>query len=140
MVTEVQIKKGRSHLAHLRRIVSCVAGCLGMSREDIEETQNAVSELCSCPLMISEPAEGSLSVRLSVSPSKMVVEITDPSTIQTHEDSGDGLLQSVRCLVDDLEYDGKATIRLTKCVRALERTPAGSVSYVPLVESAVSQG
>jgi hypothetical protein len=45
-VMEVQIRKSRSHLPRLRRIVSCAAAGTGMCRRDVDDMESAVNEVC----------------------------------------------------------------------------------------------
>ena len=148
MTTEVQIKKHRSHLPLLRLVVSCISEKLGLSRKDIEETKNAVSEVCSESInMASDCADENLSIKLSTHGTDMTVEITDMSPKARASAEGltgdnvySNVLERICHLADDVELLGEeagATIRIRKCARQ----PASSeaAGYVTVLGTATPQ-
>lgn len=142
MTTDVQIRKNHLHLPHLRRVVSCIAAGLGMKREDIEDTERAVSEVCSESM--DDLQDGNLYIKLSAQEKFMTIEITDPSVIFDPNSAGGWLsgagyppvFERIHHLADDVElFCGQegATVRITKYAEKLEKaapylTPIGTTS------------
>ena len=130
LTTEVQIRKSRSHLLHLNKILSLIASGLGMSRKDIEETETMVNEVCMTSIERTPDAQENLSVKLTTHDTHMTVEITDRSTefdlVCTEGLSGDynrfGNLERFCHLVDGLDFirgEMGTTIRITKYANKL---------------------
>ncbi|HUV05310.1 MAG TPA: ATP-binding protein [Armatimonadota bacterium] len=127
MFTEVQIKKCDSHLARLRRIVSCIGAGLGMSRKEIEETENAVNE--ACLRTADSSSDGSVSVKLGADDSHMTVEVTDPYSDSGAACSGDSqhdaILERIGHLVDRVEVvRGPEAITVVITKYAAKQDPA----------------
>ena len=149
VTTEVQIRRNHFHLSHLRKVVSCTAGWLGMSCKRIEETENAVSEICSSSLDVARDCQDeNLTVRLSTHGTFMVVEITDPSASQASGSSEQrtrdysDALQRIDGLVDSVEFAGTddgTTIRIVKHAGEQEPAPARKTPYVPALGTTASQ-
>ncbi len=149
VITEVQIKRNHFHLSHLRKVVSCTAGWLGMSCKRIEETENAVAEICSTSLEGAHDSQDeNLTVRLSTHATFMVVEITDPLAGQASGSSEQrtrdysNALQRIDRLVDSVEFAGTddgTTIRIVKHAGEPEPAPARKTPYVPALGTTASQ-
>lgn len=129
MTTEVQIRKSRSYLPHLRKVVACLAAGLGMSRREAQDTEEAVNEICASSIeAASDNAGGSLCIKLHTCENCMTVEISDPLCAFTPADGGQWLVgatsactfQKVRRLADEVEFmpapEG-TTIRFIKYAR-----------------------
>jgi|GEM_PF-2500808 len=78
MTTEVQIRKHRRYLPHIRKIVACIAAKLGFSRLDLDETEEAVEAVCAGSMDRAEGIDDSLLIRLDAHDQCLTVEITDP--------------------------------------------------------------
>jgi hypothetical protein len=143
MTTEVQIRKNRTYLPHLRRVVACLASTMGMSCKEAEATEEAVTEVCTSSIEASNgSADGSLSIRLDAHDNCMTVEICDPSCSYTPCETGQwlvgatsaGTFQKIRRLADEVEFmpagEG-TTIRLTKYARETGRTPVSTLDQLP---------
>jgi anti-sigma regulatory factor (Ser/Thr protein kinase) len=136
MTTEVHIKKSRSYLPHLRKIISCVAARLGMSRKDIQDAEEAVSTVCLNSIdRASQGHDGNLSIKLDTSGAYMTVEITDPCIDFDPICAGacfgnnGGSLESISRLADSVEFirgEEGTTIRIVK--RAKKETAASAAS------------
>lgn len=149
MTTEIQIKRSRSYLPHLRRIVSCVAARLGMSRKDIQETEDAVSEACLTSIEMAPGCQDpSLSIRLTTCGTYLTVEISDP-----YVDSDSKYQERLACLKSDIDderagrsLDGielvrgeiGATIRITRHARVYDSAPAAAYQLSSLGRSALN--
>ena len=138
MITEVQIKRCDSHLLRLRRIASCIGAGLGMSRKEIEETENAVNEVCSKTADSSR--DGSLSVKLGAHDSHMTVEITDPcldcSSACSSEAYHAGVLERVGHLADRVELvrgDEGITVVITKYAAKQDPALSKPIRYLASV-------
>lgn len=126
ITTEVHIRKNHSHLPHLCKIVSCMAGRLGMNRKDIEATEITVSEVCRNSIDLGWNCQtGDLSIKFSTHETYMTVEVTDPSGDFGPVSSGDyidslvrpGILEKLSKLTDGVELvkeNESYTIRITK--------------------------
>lgn len=144
MTTEVQIRKSRNYLPHLRRVVSCLAVGLGMSRSEAQDAEEAVNEICTSSIEAANgSADGSLSIKLHTCEDRMTVEISDPVCAFTPSDGGQwlagatsaGTFQKVRRLADEVEFmpaDQGTTIRFTKYARESgSRTVVRSLHHLP---------
>lgn len=143
MTTEVQIRKSRTHLPYLRKIVARVAATLGMNRTNVQETEEAVNEICFRSIEAADGnPESSLSIRFDTHEDYMTVEITDHYTGFDPTLSGHGIAgeesergrERVFDLADKVEFirgDEQTTIRITKYARALARDSAPSVGQSP---------
>lgn len=78
MTTEVHIKKCRTHLPYLSRIVSCIASRLGMNNTEIKEAEYAVEQACLSSISAESNTQDDLIICFSASDSCMTVDITDP--------------------------------------------------------------
>lgn len=131
MTTEVQIKKHRRYLPHLRKVVACIAQRLGMSRSDIVEAEEAVAQVCESSMAeLGNDSEQSLRIRVETFVNGLTVEIIDPcfafdplcsqSTLEEMADA-DGIARALM-LADNVELvmgDEGTTIRLTKYAEKL---------------------
>jgi anti-sigma regulatory factor (Ser/Thr protein kinase) len=131
MTTEVQIRKNRRYLPHLRKIVACIASRLGMSGADITQAEDAVSEICGNSIDRSGgESDENLSIRLETRDRCLTVEISDPrvdfdpvcSTMSAIGEYSLSDLGRVIALTDGVELisgDEGTTIRLTKYAERL---------------------
>lgn len=147
MITEVQIRKSRSYLPHLRRVVSGIAVRLGMSRRAVEETEDAVSEACSGSIDAADAQGGSLSIKLSVHEACMTVDITDSASEYSEGWLGEGEGARISECISDLadavrliEDDSGATVRIVKHVRGLKPASMDTMPYLAAAGTAGSQG
>ena len=100
-----------------------------MNREDIEDTERAVSEVCSESMDYLQ--DGNLSIKLSTQEKFMTIEITDPSVIFDPNTTGGWLsagyppvFERIHQLADDVELfcsQEGATVRITKYAEKLEK-------------------
>lgn len=141
--TEVQIRKCESHIQRLRIVVSCVAAQAGMNRKEIEEAQNAVSEVC-LRAMTPTPKDpdGQLSIRLWAQSGCLSVEITDKSPNcerlyvgeLASERERTEIAERVGTLADKVELirnGDSITIVLTKYAGQAQPTRTTPAHYVP---------
>ncbi len=143
MTTEVQIRKSRNYLPHLRKVVACLAAGLGMSRNEAQDTEDAVNEICTSSIEAANgSADGSLSIKLHTCDNCMTVEICDPACAFTPCESGQwlsgatsaGTFQKVRRLADEVEFmpaDQGTTIRFTKYVHEAAGNVVPSMHQLP---------
>ena len=143
MTTEIQIRKSRNYLPHLCKVVAYLAARLGMSRNEAQETEEAVNEICVSSI---EAANGSmdysLSIRLDAQDDRMTVEISDPACAFTPTENGQwligatsaGTFRRVRRLADEVEFVPArqgTTIRVTKYARRIGAEVAASRNQLP---------
>ena len=138
VTTEVQIRKSRSYLPYLRRIVSRIGSGLGMTHKYIEETERAISEVCSDSMDIaSAQQDDSLSIKLRTQKDWMMIEITDPSAAfgSACLDGWFGgsehprILERIHHLADVVELirgGESATVRIIKYAEKPEMIPVAS--------------
>lgn len=143
MTTEIQIRKSRNYLPHLRKVVACLAAGLGMSRREAEDAEEAVNEICASSIEAANGAsDGSLSIKLHTCEDCMTVEISDPACAFTPSQSGQWLIgaasagtyRKVRRLADEMKFmpaSEGTTIRLTKRARETGRQVTPSVHQLP---------
>lgn len=144
MTTEVQIKKDRSYLPHLRRVVALLATGLGMSRSESQATEEAVTEICTSSIEAAEEGtEGSLCIKLDAHDDCITVDICDSACSYTPSESGQwlvgaasaGTYQRIRRLADDVQFmpaEQGTTIRLTKYAREIgARSVTPSLDQLP---------
>lgn len=143
MTTEVQIRKSRNYLPHLRKVVACLAAGLGMSRREAEDAEEAVNEICASSIEAAEGnAEGSLSIKVQTCEDCMTVDISDPACAFKPSDGGQwlcgaasaGTYRKVRRLADEMKFipaSQGTTIRLTKRARATTRRIVPSTHQSP---------
>ncbi len=143
MTTEVQIRKSRNYLPHLRKVVACLAAGLGMSRREAEDAEEAVNEICASSIEAAEGnSEGSLSIKVQTCEDCMTVDISDPACAFKPSDRGQwlcgaasaGTYRKVRRLADEMKFipaSQGTTIRLTKRARATARRIVPSTHQSP---------
>lgn len=143
MTTEVQIRKSRNYLPHLRKVVACLAAGLGMSRREAEDAEEAVNEICASSIEAANgDAGGSLSIKVQTCEDCMTVDISDPECAYTPSGGGRWLVgatsactyRKVRRLADEMKFipaSEGTTIRLTKRARATARTMVPSAHHSP---------
>lgn len=140
MTTEVQIGRNGTHLIFLQKVITRTASWLGMSRKDIQETEDAVSQACLVAMGDSgEESTTPLNVRVSADAACVTVDITNPHAVcvplstSEYADDGQGAMSLLGRLVDSVELisaDDGATIRITKRARKVQGTAAVSAAYL----------
>jgi hypothetical protein len=143
MTTEIQIRKSRNYLPHLRKVVACLAVGLGMSRREAQDAEEAVNEICASSIEAANGGpEGSLSIKVDTCEDCMTVEISDPACAFTPSQSGQWLIgatsagtyRKVRRLADEMEFmpaSEGTTIRLTKRARATVGAHVPALHHFP---------
>lgn len=121
MTTEVQIRKSRSHLPYLRRILSSIASRLGMDSAEISAAECAVDDACLSSISSESDSQGNLVIRFDASDSCMTIEITDPALTPSFEESDiltDRLAVGVD--VDGIEYLESSICKTIRISRPLK--------------------
>lgn len=139
MTTEVHIKKCRSHLPYLSRIVSCIASRLGMNNAEIKEAEYAVEQACLSSISPESDTQEDLIICFDASDSCMTVDITDPVLTADFSDmpevSGNDNLKHIAYDVDTIKSATGKTIRIISSGRLRKKSSASSISQLSSLEA-----
>lgn len=138
MTTEVHIKKCRSYLPYLSRIMSCVASGLGMNSTEIKKAEYAVERACLSAIDVGNDTHEDLIICFDASDSCVTVDITgsdmSPDTGEMTETFNHRGLADVRYDIDTIESSEGKIIRIVSpgkpgigCISRLSLSDAISV-------------